>query len=365
MSESRSRTRATTPGRDRPRIFGLFEKRIEGDDCLLELARQRFREAGLGAEIYAATLEQLEWTMKFRPAAAAPVVVHLSRDLNLAEEQSRQQIVDFARGLAGRAYGLVLHDHPDLANRPEEYLWAADQMQKRLDTIAGGPRLFVEYAAGLHPRAFAEFFEDIHDLSLVSACLDTGHVGIGQARQAYAEKHPGEDICALKSNPAQMPMVMPDLEAAVKSALPGVLRLIDSLARLRKPVHIHLHDGHPLSTFSFFGVSDHLSFLAEIPLSFEYDGRRTTPLMFGPAGLSRIVKESVRAIGPELVSFTLEIHPVADRLALADASPLFSHWVDKTNAEIMNHWLWTLGQNHELLREALSAERSAYSATLP
>jgi len=38
--------------------LGLFEKRIEGDDALLELARLRFKQARMGAEMHAATPQQ-------------------------------------------------------------------------------------------------------------------------------------------------------------------------------------------------------------------------------------------------------------------------------------------------------------------
>jgi hypothetical protein len=132
--------------------------------------------------------------------------------------------------------------------------------------------------------------------------------------------------------------------------------LIEQLGELGKPVHFHLHDGHPLSTFSPFGISDHLSFLMEMPLNFEYRGRRSVPLMFGRAGLHQIVRKAVRAIGRERVSFTLEIHPVSGRLALGDASPLFSHWTDKTNAERMNQWLGVLRENHAALLEGLAVK---------
>ena len=34
-----------------PLTLGLFEKRIEGDDALMQLAHRRFRQASMGAEI--------------------------------------------------------------------------------------------------------------------------------------------------------------------------------------------------------------------------------------------------------------------------------------------------------------------------
>jgi len=167
--------------------------------------------------------------------------------------------------------------------------------------------------------------------------------------------HPGEDICALKSQPPELLSRMPDVERAVASALPVVLSLAESIAALGKPLHVHLHDGHPLARFSSFGVSDHLSFLTEVPLGFEFRGRSSLPLMFRPAGLSQIVACVLHAMGEVPASFTLEIHPVDGRLALGEAAALFSHWQDKTNAEKMNHWLSIIGDNHALLRRAIDA----------
>ncbi|MGO8677875.1 MAG: hypothetical protein ACLQVX_18650 [Limisphaerales bacterium] len=338
----------------KPKTLGLFEKRIEGDDSLMELARLRFRQASLGAEMHGSTPEQLEAGLRFRPTPEAPVVVHLPRELNLAEDQGRRRVAEFASRLAGRVCGLVLHDHPDMAARPEAYLRAAREMEGLLREIQAAPMLFVEYAAGLEPGVFAGFFDVIRGLRQISACIDAGHVGIRQTRHAWSRTHPGQDICALKSQPAGLPEAMPEVEAAVQSALPAVLDLIGILGSFGKPVHFHLHDGHPLSTFSPFGVSDHLSFLAEIPLPFEYRGRRLTPPMFGPDGLRRIVAKAMERIATAPVSFTLEIHPTFERLPLGDAAPLFAHWVDKTNAEMMNHWLWTLSQNQRVVAQTTS-----------
>jgi hypothetical protein len=342
-----------------PLTLGLFEKRIEGDDYLLELARRRFQEAGMGAEMHAGTPEQLESALKFRPAPDAPLVVHLPRDFNLANEFSRRQIADFAGRFAGRVHGLVLHDHRDMATRPDEFVCAAREINSRLQPITCCPLLFVEYAVGLEPEVFTKCFESIRELEKISACIDVSHVGIRQAQRAYAQIHPGEDVCALKSQSAKLPHVMADTDTAVNSALPTVLNLIAAIGALGQPVHFHLHDGHPLSTFSPFGVSDHLSFLMEIPLPFEHRGRRAVPLMFGPAGLSQIVAQALKTIGAGRVSFTLEIHPTFERLPLGEAAALFGHWRDKTNAEKTNHWLAVLQANHSLLREAINAAQGA------
>jgi hypothetical protein len=333
--------------------LGLFEKRVEGDDALMELARLRFQQARMGAEMHAAIPQQLEELMRFRPTDF-PVVVHLPRHFNLLDEEHRNQIAAMASAFAGRIYGLVIHDHPDLVSRSDDFVRAAQALDSRLAQSRACPLLFVEYAAGLEPRMFARFFESIRDFAHISACIDVGHVGIKQARNTFASMHLGEDICALKNLPAQIPHMISDVETAVGSALPSVLDLIAELGKIGKPVHFHLHDGHPLSTFSPFGVSDHLSFLIEMPLAFEYRGRRSVPLMFGRSGLHQFAKKAVQCIGRERVSFTLEIHPLAGQLSLGDAAPLFNHWVDKTNAERMNHWLAVLSENHMELLDALN-----------
>ena len=143
-----------------------------------------------------------------------------------------------------------------------------------------------------------------------------------------------------------------DVQGAVRYAPGTVLRVIRALGRLGKPLHFHLHDAHPLSIISSFGISDHLSFLDEIPIPFEYKGKKSLHPMFGPSGLLRIITESLRLLGPNRVSFSLEIHPAGGRLPLGNASYLFNHWKDKGNAERMNYWLSVLLQNHQLVSEA-------------
>jgi hypothetical protein len=332
-----------------PLTLGLFEKRIAGDDSLTELARLRFSQAGMGAEMHAGTPEQLDGLLKFRPSPNAPVTVHLPRDFNLMDEHARTLILDFASRFAGRVYGLVVHDRTEMVTRRESFLQVARELDSRLGQIDRCPMLFIEYAVGLEPETFAGFFESIAELTRISACIDIGHIGIWQARNAYSQMHPGEDICSLKVQNFKLPQVMADVERAAGSALPTVLNLVEAVGRSGKPVHFHLHDGHPLSTFSSFGVSDHLSFLQEIPLGFEYRGKRSVPSMFGLGGLSQVVAKAIETIGCDRVSFTLEIHPTADRLPLGDAASLFGHWRDKSNAERMNHWLSLLSQNHNLL----------------
>ncbi|NIA09974.1 MAG: hypothetical protein GWP10_09665 [Nitrospiraceae bacterium] len=335
-----------------PPILALFQKRIDGDEALLHLARLRFREAGLGTEFYATTPMELNGLLKFRPGPKTPAVAHLRRDINLFEGQDRNLIIDFATKFKGQVLGLVIHDQSEIMARPDDYVAALHEIESGLKKIQGSPYLFVEYAVGLEPDLFVEIFKTIQDLKYVSACIDIGHVGTWQVRSAYSRKHPGRDVCAITPNNPGLPEVIRDVQCAVESGLDRVLNVIQALGHLGKPLHFHLHDGHPLSTFSPFGVSDHLSFLVEIPIPFEYKGKMSLDPMFGPSGLSRIVTESLQLLGPDRVSFTLEIHPTEGRLPLANASYLFDHWRDKTNAEKMNYWLSILAQNHKLLIEA-------------
>jgi hypothetical protein len=105
-----------------------------------------------------------------------------------------------------------------------------------------------------------------------------------------------------------------------------------------------------------------LGFLDKIPIPFEYKGRKSLDPMFGPSGLMRIVTESLRLLGTDRASFSLEIHPTEGRLPLGDASYLFSHWKDKGNAERMNYWLSVLLRNHQLVSEVCEKSLPNHSA---
>ncbi len=343
------------------KTLGLFEKRIQGDDCLMQLAQRRFAQARMAAEMHAVTAEDLDWSLKFRPEKD-PVVVHLPRDFDLAQEQTCQRIVEFAKRFAGQVYGFVIHDHAALATKKNDYVAAAWKLEEQLERIEQCPMLFVEYAAGLEPVDFAGFFSAIPDLDRISACIDIGHVGIRAARAAYAANHKGEDVCDLKSQGPPLRKAIADVEQAVAAGPVTVLELLEVVSKLKKPMHFHLHDGHPLSTFSPFGVSDHLGFEVEIPINFEHRGRRTLPTMFGADGLRKVVRRALELLDPKRLSFTLEIHPAGGRLDLGDASTLFEHWADKTNAEQMNHWLALLARNHQLLRQAIRAAMPALTS---
>lgn len=334
-----------------PAILGLFQKRIDGDDSLLELARLRFRQAGMGTELYAETPEELEYLLHFRPYNERQAAVHLKRGLNIIKAEDRSTIADFAARAEDRVFCLIVHDQPEAATRFEDY---ADALRK-LDSLLRNPKaanIFIEYASGLDTAVYIDIFHEIRGLESISACIDTGHVGIWKARRVFRERHQDRDICDMKVGDPDTRGLMKDIAHAVDAALPETLRLIRELGTLGKPLHFHLHDGHPLSESSPFGVSDHMSFLETIPLPFDFGGRGSAHLIYGLAGLSAIVDTALGSLPTEKISFSLEIHPSEGRIPLGDASYLFNHWEEKVNAERMNFWLSVLSQNKKLVEEA-------------
>jgi hypothetical protein len=215
-----------------------------------------------------------------------------------------------------------------------------------------GPLVLIEYAAGLELAMFVALHEAVRDCPRISACIDIGHVGIFQCQRAFQRKHPNLDVWQLKASTPELCTHIASVQAACGTALPAVLEMVASLSRLNKPLHFHLHDGHPSSTFSPYGVSDHLSFFQEIPIPFGYRGSYALPAMFGPLGLQRIVAAARAALPDEMLSFTLEIHPPAGRQPLGEYTSLFGHWQDRTNAERMQYWIEVLLRNHRLLQDA-------------
>src|SRR5215831_1100938 len=104
-----------------PPLYGLFQKRIAGDDSLLLLARLRFAQTGLGAEVYAGSEDELEWILGFVPEQRIPPMVHLSRSLDLLREDHRRLIARFATRFAGRICGLIVHDRTEMAVQSGEF----------------------------------------------------------------------------------------------------------------------------------------------------------------------------------------------------------------------------------------------------
>jgi hypothetical protein len=331
-------------------VHGLFQRRVAGDDALLELAGLRFAQMGLAAEVYADTPDDLEHVLQFVPPHPYLPMVHLNRGINVLDERGRAVVGEFADRFAGRIAGLVVHDNREMAAQTDRLLTVMRELNARLCEQPGGLLVFLEYAVGLEPGWFVEVAERLHDAERVSCCIDVGHVGIRQSSAWFARSHPGLSLGDLNPEDGRLPELVADVQDAVGSAVRDVLDVTRSIGSLGKHVHFHLHDGHPLIP----GLSDHFTFLTRLPIPFSYQGRRSLSMMYGPGGLGSIVSAATEACRPHGASFTLEIHQVEGRLPLADASRLFRHWRDTTNAERMNYWLSVLGENAMLVSQLLT-----------
>ena len=148
-----------------------------------------FQEAGLGAELYPASPEELQLLLAFRPADR-PCTVHLPREINLLWPEARDRVMEFAVRAAGWVEGMTVHDHVQFGERPDAAIAALREADRRLAEVRNAPWLFVEYAAGLATDGFASLFERASDLERVSACIDVSHVGIQVCRTAYEEGLP-------------------------------------------------------------------------------------------------------------------------------------------------------------------------------
>ena len=118
-----------------PPILGLFQKRIDGDDALLELASRRFREGGLGTEFYVETPAELHGLIPFKPTPETPAVAHLDRGLDLFSDEGRSRVVDFAQHFGHDVFGFVIHDQARIATALDNYLKAIRKLTNRLKNI--------------------------------------------------------------------------------------------------------------------------------------------------------------------------------------------------------------------------------------
>ncbi len=338
-------------------VHALFQQRVAGDDALLKLARLRFGQMGMAAEVYADTPDQLEHVLRFVPSPGRLPMVHLNRGVNVLHERGRAVVTQFAGRFAGRVAGVVVHDRQEMEAQTDHLIAAMRELNASLCELPDGVAVFLEYAAGLDPGWFVDVAQRLQDAERVSCCIDVGHIGIRQASYRFGRRHPGLSLSPVDD---RLPDLVADVQDAVGSALPDVLDVTRSLGRLGKHLHFHLHDGHPLIP----GLPDHFSFLTRLPIPFSYQGRQSLGMLYGPGGLASIVSAAIGACSPHRVSFTVEVHQAEGRLPLADAGWLFSHWRDTTNAERMNYWLSVLSE-HAMLISQSAAEPSLHTKPPP
>jgi hypothetical protein len=320
---------------------------VAGDGALLQLTRLRFAEAGMPAELYADSPDELEHLLSLVPGHPTPPTAHLNRRLDLLEPGARACVAEFVRRFDGRVSGFVVHDRPHMVGREDLLV----QGLRELGDRESGPMVFLEYAAGTPLDWFAGIAHRFADLPRASICVDVGHVGLAEVRRRLAAG-PGGRAATFSLADHALPDHVDRVQEATRAGLPAVLALIAELATLGKVLHLHLHDGHPAVT----GLSDHFSFLTRFPIRFNYHGARSLAPMFGPAGLAAILRQAVISCTPERLSITLEIHQSEGRLPLGhEASELFRHWIDLTNAERLNYWLSVIAENHILADSYLTA----------
>jgi hypothetical protein len=336
-----------------PKLLAMLsiQPPIQGDEALLRLAQARLSEAGLGGELYPESPEHLVRHLAYRPHGNA-CTAHLPRNIDLMTEAGQAVSGDYASYAGGELYGILVHDQSAFATHPEAAIRALERVDRRLQGIPKAPLLFVEYAAGIPLERFAELFQRTAALEHVCAAIDVSHVAIYACRQSYAAQHRGDDVCDLRPDSPVLADRIGAVQAAVAAAKPAVVELVQYLARLRKPLHLHLHDGHPLSTLSSFGVSDHLSFLQHIRIPFPYQGQQILGGIFGISGLRALVRAAMAELTADHLSCMLEIHPQEGRSPLGEYAELFNHWEDTYFAEWMNYWLDRLLDNSILLRDA-------------
>jgi len=327
-----------------PGVRALFQQRVSGDDALLRLAARRFREAGMPAELYADSPDQLEHLLTFVPEHDTLPTVHLSRSANLLQQSGRELIESFTTRFAGRVSGLVVHDKAGMADRLAQLVAVMRTIGTPTSPRAGRPMVYLEYATGLPIEEFVYVAEQLADVELASMCIDIGHVGIQHARGLPLTSSSEVAWSNLSLTDNRLSEVVDQVQAATRSAVPAVLELIDRITVIGKRVHYHLHDGHPLVR----GLADHFSFFTRFPVPFEVAGAYALPPLFGPVGLAAVLHHAVRSSPAASPSLTLEIHQVEGRLPLDAAAELFVHWRDLTNAERMNYWLSVLAENHLL-----------------
>jgi hypothetical protein len=172
-------------------IRALFQQRIRGDQALLQLARLRFAQAGLGVEGYADSPDHLEHLLELAPLHEFLPMIHLSREINLLHDRDRIVVETFAARFAGRIAGFVVHDKVEMGQQTNRLVEVLQEVGASLDRKKEFPVVFLEYAAGLEPAWFIDVAERVRDVAKISCCIDVGHVGIKQACTSFVRQHPG------------------------------------------------------------------------------------------------------------------------------------------------------------------------------
>ncbi len=330
-----------------PVINGLLNYHIKGDEALLYLGCSRYTQAGFGVELHPGTPAHMQEILKFIPEGSSSTA-HLPYSVVLDHDDT-EKICDFAAAGGNLIRGYILHDTAYYRENSEAGLDLIRLLSRKLEGKTSGV-VFLEYAAGLPFELYYAIAEKISNLSNIGICIDIGHIAIKAIGIELSKVLPAQDLRTLKPgadlNYDKYKLVAQAVEAGRKFAL----EFIEQLTGIGNYVHFHLHDGHPLSTFSPYGVRDHIPFFWEIPTYLSEVG--AVGGLYGVAGLRRILSLALANIAAEKLSLTLEIHPQPGLKELtAENLGYFSEWQDLINAKAMNFWMDLVIQNCMITRD--------------
>ncbi len=340
----------------RPIVNGLLNYHIKGDDALLYLGKDRYQRAGMGVEIHPGTPEHLGQILKFTPDTGRSTA-HLPYSVVLDHDDT-DRVRDFVLTGGSQIAGYVLHDTLFYVDNFAAGIELIKRLSGKLEGHSEGV-VYIEYAACLPFELFYKLVEAVTGLPNIGICLDVGHIGINATMLELREINQNFADEDLKPGPAMTLERYNTIAGAAQRGREFAINYVESICKHEIPIHFHLHDGHPLSTFSPYGVCDHLPFFWEIPTLLPNIG--AIGGLYGVSGLKRILEIALRRINVSKTSFTLEIHPQKGFKVLEDEYlNHFANWADLTNARAMNYWIDLVIQNgmifNNLCTEILSAE---------
>lgn len=312
---------------DKKKIVGIFADRIPGEDKILELQKSRYEEMGIGAEMYCRSPEHLEHLLKFKPKNKNITTAHLPYELSLLKENN---IKKYNNNL----YGFIIHDHGN-------YYSNLNGLKHALNKISIKPIIFIEYAAFASLDQFRELFELIKAIDNISICLDTGHLALRIVYDIFKEKS-GDNIFDYREDGTKfkdLEKALPKIKESVKETAPRLVDYVASFAGKGKPIHLHIHDAHPLSKTFPSSLSDHQSFFGLAKIKLNDQETIELPKLIGIEDLKQILSHDF--------SVNIEIHPDYSREELGKyKKSIFKDAAPKliAGAEIVNAGL-TLVEN--------------------
>ena len=328
-----------TEGADKDReplgpVYGLFQRRVAGDDALLELAGLRFTQFGPGRRGVCRHAGGARACPAVRAAPSAPAHGPPEpRRQRAARAGPRRRSGNSPTASRAASRGLVVHDKREMgdADRPACSACCASSTRA---SCGGRPARSSSSSTppAWSPAWFVEVAERLQDAERVSCCIDVGHVGIRQASARFARSHPGLSLRDLSPQDDRLPELAADVQDAVGRRRWGRAR--------RHPLDRRGSASTCISTCTtgiplIPGLPDHFTFLTRLPIPFSYQGRRSLSMMYGPGGLASIVSAAIEACRPRRGVLHAGDPPGRRPAAAGDASravpPLAGHHQRRTD----------------------------------